>query len=211
MIDKKAARLRRASQTRRKIRELAKVRLAVHRTNTHIYAQLRSVDGKVLTSASTMEKEVRTALPNGVTKVVKGGRILGFAALTVVGDGDGAVGMGKGKAREVPVAVQKALEEARRKMFRVSLKNGTLQHAVIGKHGSSKVIMQPASEGTGIIAGGPMRAVFEVMGVTNVLAKCIGSTNPYNVVRATLDGLKRMNTPAQIAAKRGKSIEEITS
>src|SRR6266851_4995737 len=148
---------------------------------------------------------------NRVTKVVKGGRILGFAALTVVGDGDGAVGMGKGKAREVPVAVQKALEEARRKMFRVSLKNGTLQHAVIGKHGSSKVIMQPASEGTGIIAGGPMRAVFEVMGVTNVLAKCIGSTNPYNVVRATLDGLKRMNTPAQIAAKRGKSIEEITS
>src|SRR5262245_18029484 len=148
---------------------------------------------------------------NRVTKVVKGGRILGFAALTVVGDGDGAVGMGKGKAREVPVAVQKALEEARGKMFRVPLKNGTLQHAVIGRHGSSKVIMQPASEGTGIIAGGPMRAVFEVMGVTNVLAKCIGSTNPYNVVRATLDGLKRMNTPAQIAAKRGKSVEEITA
>src|SRR5215472_14858164 len=139
---------------------------------------------------------------NRVTKVVKGGRILGFAALTVVGDGDGAVGMGKGKAREVPVAVQKALEEARGKMFRVPLKNGTLQHAVIGRHGSSKVIMQPASEGTGIIAGGPMRAVFEVMGVTNVLAKCIGSTNPYNVVRATLDGLKRMNTPAQMAEKK---------
>ena len=148
---------------------------------------------------------------NRVTKVVKGGRILGFAALSVVGDGDGAIGMGKGKAREVPVAVQKSLEEARRKMIRVSLKNGTLQHAVIGRHGSSKVIMQPASEGTGIIAGGPMRAVFEVMGVTNVLAKCIGSTNPYNVVRATLDGLKRMNTPSQIAAKRGKSIEEITA
>ena len=103
---------------------------------------------------------------NRVTKVVKGGRILGFAALTVVGDGDGAVGMGKGKAREVPVAVQKALEEARRKMFRVTLKNGTLQHAVTGKHGSSKVIMLPASQGTGIIAGGPMRAVFEVLGVT---------------------------------------------
>src|SRR5881392_2925966 len=148
---------------------------------------------------------------NRVTKVVKGGRILGFAALTVVGDGDGAVGMGKGKAREVPVAVQKALEEARRKMFRVSLKNGTLQHAVIGKHGSSKVIMQPASEGTGIIAGGPMRAVFEVMGVTNVLGKCIGSTNPYNVVRATLQGLQAMNTPAEIAAKRGKKVEEILS
>src|SRR5471030_546946 len=112
---------------------------------------------------------------NRVTKVVKGGRILSFAALTVVGDGDGGVGMGKGKAREVPVAVQKAMEEARRKMFRVSLKNGTLHHAVMGRHGAAKVYMQPASEGTGIIAGGAMRAVFEVMGVTNVLAKCIGS------------------------------------
>jgi small subunit ribosomal protein S5 len=148
---------------------------------------------------------------NRVTKVVKGGRVLGFAALTVVGDGDGGVGMGKGKAREVPVAVQKSLEEARRKMFRVSLRNGTLQHAVIGRHGASKVLMQPASEGTGIIAGGPMRAVFEVMGVTNVLAKCIGSTNPYNVVRATLDGLKNMRTPAEVAAKRGKRVEEITA
>ena len=146
---------------------------------------------------------------NRVTKVVKGGRIMGFAALTVVGDGDGSVGMGKGKAREVPVAMQKALEEARRKMFRVSLKNGTLHHAVIGQHGASRVLMQPASEGTGIIAGGPMRAVFEVVGVTNVLAKIIGSTNPYNVVRATLDGLKKMNTPSEIAAKRGKTIDEI--
>ena len=148
---------------------------------------------------------------NRVTKVVKGGRVLGFAALTVVGDGDGGIGMGKGKAREVPVAVQKSLEEARRKLFRVSLRNGTLQHAVIGRHGASKVLMQPASEGTGIIAGGPMRAVFEVMGITNVLAKCIGSTNPYNVVRATLDGLKQMRTPAEVAAKRGKRIEEITA
>jgi small subunit ribosomal protein S5 len=148
---------------------------------------------------------------NRVTKVVKGGRVLGFAALTVVGDGDGGVGMGKGKAREVPVAVQKALEEARRRMFRVSLRNGTLQHAVIGRHGASKVLIQPASEGTGIIAGGPMRAVFEVMGVTNVLAKCIGSTNPYNVVRATLDGLKNMRTPSEVAAKRGKRVEEITA
>ncbi len=146
---------------------------------------------------------------NRVTKVVKGGRVLGFAALTVVGDGDGGIGMGKGKAREVPVAVQKSLEEARRKLFRVSLRNGTLQHAVIGRHGASKVLMQPASAGTGIIAGGPMRAVFEVMGITNVLAKCIGSTNPYNVVRATLQGLKAMNTPAEIAAKRGKSVDAI--
>ena len=146
---------------------------------------------------------------NRVTKVVKGGRVLGFAALTVVGDGDGRIGMGKGKAREVPVAVQKAMEEARRKMVKVNLKNGTLQHAVIGHHGSSRVYMQPASDGTGIIAGGPMRAVFEVMGVQNVLAKCLGSTNPYNVVRATIDGLTRMTTPAEIAAKRGKSVEEI--
>jgi small subunit ribosomal protein S5 len=147
---------------------------------------------------------------NRVTKVVKGGRILGFAALTVVGDGDGGVGMGKGKAREVPVAVQKAMDEARRKLFKVSLKGGTLQHAVMGEHGAARVFMQPASDGTGIIAGGPMRAIFEVMGVTNVLAKCIGSTNPYNVVRATLNGLAAMSTPAEIAAKRGKSVEEIT-
>ncbi|WP_028309894.1 30S ribosomal protein S5 [Derxia gummosa] len=146
---------------------------------------------------------------NRVTKVVKGGRILGFAALTVVGDGDGRVGMGKGKAREVPVAVQKAMDEARRKMFKVSLKGGTLQHSVVGKHGASTVLMSPAKEGTGVIAGGPMRAIFEVLGVTNVVAKSLGSTNPYNMVRATLNGLQAMNTPAEIAAKRGKSIEEI--
>ncbi len=148
---------------------------------------------------------------NRVTKVVKGGRVLGFAALTVVGDGDGGIGMGKGKAREVPVAVQKAMEEARRKLFKVKLKNGTLHHTVIGHHGAATVLMQPAHEGTGVIAGGPMRAVFEVMGVTNVLAKCFGSTNPYNVVRATLHGLRAMNTPAEIAAKRGKKVEEILS
>ncbi|MDA1117853.1 MAG: 30S ribosomal protein S5 [Proteobacteria bacterium] len=148
---------------------------------------------------------------NRVTKVVKGGRVLGFAALTVVGDGDGGIGMGKGKAREVPVAVQKAMEEARQKLFKVKLKNGTLHHTVIGHHGAATVLMQPAREGTGIIAGGPMRAVFDVMGVTNVLAKCFGSTNPYNVVRATLQGLQAMNTPAQIAAKRGKKVEDIFS
>jgi small subunit ribosomal protein S5 len=146
---------------------------------------------------------------NRVTKVVKGGRVLGFAALTVVGDGDGGIGMGKGKAREVPVAVQKAMEEARRRLVKIKLKNGTLHHAVKGYHGSAKVLMQPASEGTGIIAGGPMRAVFEVMGVTNILAKCFGSTNPYNVVRATLNALQSMNTPAEIAAKRGKKIDQI--
>ena len=146
---------------------------------------------------------------NRVTKVVKGGRVLGFAALAVVGDGDGGVGMGKGKAREVPVAVQKAMEEARKKLFKVGLRDGTLQHAVIGIHGAAKVYMQPASEGTGIIAGGPMRAIFEVMGVSDILAKCIGSTNPYNVVRATLNGLAAMNSPSEIALKRGKTVEEI--
>lgn len=146
---------------------------------------------------------------NRVTKVVKGGRIMSFAALTVVGDGSGSVGMGKGKSREVPVAVTKAMEDARRNMIKVNLKKGTLHHAVIGRHGAAKVYMQPASEGTGIIAGGPMRAIFEVMGVHNVLAKCIGSTNPYNIVRATLNGLKQMNTPSEIAAKRGKTVEEI--
>ena len=146
---------------------------------------------------------------NRVTKVVKGGRILSFAALTVVGDGDGGVGMGKGKAREVPVAVTKAMDEARRKMVKVTLKNGTFHHAVIGRHGASRVLIQPASEGTGIIAGGAMRAVFEVMGVHNVIAKCLGSTNPYNVVRATLNGLSQMMTPSEIAAKRGKTVAEI--
>jgi small subunit ribosomal protein S5 len=146
---------------------------------------------------------------NRVTKVVKGGRILGFAALTVVGDGDGGIGMGKGKSREVPVAVQKAMDEARRKLAKVALKNGTLQHTVIGKHGASSVLMQPAPSGTGIIAGGPMRAVFEVMGVTDIICKCIGSANPYNVVRATINGLMAINTPSEIAAKRGKTVEEI--
>jgi small subunit ribosomal protein S5 len=146
---------------------------------------------------------------NRVTKVVKGGRILGFAALTVVGDGDGRIGMGKGKSREVPVAVQKAMEEARRKMAKVSLRNGTVHHTVMGRHGATTVMIQPAPDGTGIIAGGAMRAVFEVVGVTNVVAKAHGSTNPYNIVRATIDGLSKVNTPAEIAAKRGLSVEKI--
>ena len=146
---------------------------------------------------------------NRVTKVVKGGRILGFAALTVVGDGDGRVGMGKGKAREVPVAVQKAMEAARRNLTKVSIKNGSLHHAVKGEHGASNVMMLPAAKGTGIIAGGPMRAVFEVVGITDVVAKSHGSSNPYNLVRATLDALKNSTTPADVAAKRGKSLEDI--
>jgi small subunit ribosomal protein S5 len=146
---------------------------------------------------------------NRVTKVVKGGRILGFAALTVVGDGDGKVGMGKGKAREVPVAVQKAMEQARRNMIKVSLKNGSIHHNVYGEHGAANVMMMPAAKGTGIIAGGPMRAVFEVLGITDVVAKSHGSSNPYNMVRATLDALKNSTTPANVAAKRGKTVEEI--
>jgi small subunit ribosomal protein S5 len=146
---------------------------------------------------------------NRVTKVVKGGRIMGFAALTVVGDGEGRIGMGKGKAREVPLAVSKAMDEARRNMLKVSLRNGSVHHNVVGNHGASKVLLAPAPAGTGIIAGGPMRAVFEVMGVTDIVAKSLGSTNPYNLVRATFDALRRSTTPADVAAKRGKSVEEI--
>ncbi|MCX7271470.1 MAG: hypothetical protein RLZZ566_960 [Pseudomonadota bacterium] len=146
---------------------------------------------------------------NRVTKVVKGGRILGFAALTVVGDGDGRVGMGKGKSKEVPAAVQKAMEEARRNMHKVSLKNGTIHHNVTGHHGAANVQMAPAPKGTGIIAGGPMRAVFEVMGITDIVAKSHGSSNPYNMVRATLDALIKSTTASEVAAKRGKSVEDL--
>ncbi len=144
-----------------------------------------------------------------VAKVVKGGRIFGFSALTVVGDGNGRVGYGTGKAREVPAAIQKAMESARKNMVNVNLNEGTLQHALNGVHGAAKVYMQPASEGTGIIAGGAMRAVFEVVGVHNVLAKCIGSSNPINVVQATIKGLDNMADPESVAAKRGKTVQEI--
>ncbi len=144
-----------------------------------------------------------------VAKVVKGGRIFGFSALTVVGDGQGRVGFGRGKAREVPVAIQKAMENARKNMVQVPLKGGTLQYPITAEHGAAKVYMQPASEGTGVIAGGPMRAVFDVVGVHDVLAKCIGSNNPVNVVRATIKGLAAMSSPEQVAAKRGKQVDEI--
>ncbi|MBI2732145.1 MAG: 30S ribosomal protein S5 [Aquabacterium sp.] len=146
---------------------------------------------------------------NRVTKVVKGGRIMGFAALTVVGDGDGRVGMGKGKAREVPLAVQKAMDQARRNMVKVPLKNGSVHHNLVGEHGAAKVLLAPAPAGTGIIAGGPMRAVFEVLGITDVVAKSLGSSNPYNMVRATFDALNKATTPAEVAAKRGLTVEEI--
>jgi small subunit ribosomal protein S5 len=146
---------------------------------------------------------------NRVAKVVKGGRQFGFTALTVVGDGKGRVGLGYGKAREVPVAIQKAMEKARKDMVTISLNGRTLWHPVMGVHGAAKVHMQPASEGTGVIAGGPMRAVFEVLGVQDVLAKCIGSRNAINVVRATIRGLQKMQYPKRVAAKRGKRVEEI--
>lgn len=144
-----------------------------------------------------------------VAKVVKGGRVFGFAALTVVGDGAGRVGYGVSKAREVPIAIQKSLEQARKNMRKVPLKGDTLQYPITNCTGAAKVFMQPASEGTGIIAGGAMRAVFEVVGVHNVLAKCIGTNNPINVVRATINGLTSMRNINQIAAKRGLSVDQI--
>lgn len=146
---------------------------------------------------------------NRVAKTVKGGRIFAFTALTVVGDGNGRVGFGRGKAREVPIAIQKAMEAARRNMITVELNGDTIQYPTKGAHGASKVYMQPASEGTGVIAGGAMRSVLEIAGIHNVLSKCYGSTNPVNVVRATFNALKSMSSPEAVAAKRGKSVEEI--
>lgn len=146
---------------------------------------------------------------NRVSKTVKGGRIFSFAALTVVGDGNGRVGFGYGKAREVPAAIQKAMEKARRNMVTVALNEGTIQHPVKGAHTGSRVFMQPANEGTGVIAGGAMRAVLEVAGVRDVLSKAYGSTNPINVVRATIDALVNMKSPEMVAAKRGKTVDEI--
>lgn len=162
--------------------------------------QQRQHDGELL------EKLVAV---NRVTKVVKGGRQFTFTALTVVGNGNGSIGYGYGKAKEVPVAIQKAMDQARKNLVKVALNKDTLQHPVVGKHGAAKVFMQPASEGTGIIAGGAMRAVFEVIGVKDVLAKCIGTRNAGNVVRATIDGLQKMTNPVDVANKRGKSVEEV--
>lgn len=148
---------------------------------------------------------------NRVAKVVKGGRIFGFTALTVVGDGNGRVGFGRGKAREVPLAIQKSMEAARRNMVDVDLNGSTIWYPVTARHGASKVYMQPASEGTGVIAGGTMRALFEAAGVHNVLAKCYGSTNPVNVIRATFKALSNIRSPEAIAEKRGKTVEEISA
>ncbi|QCU72687.1 30S ribosomal protein S5 [Luteimonas yindakuii] len=146
---------------------------------------------------------------NRVSKTVKGGRQFTFTALTVVGDGNGRVGFGYGKAREVPVAIQKSMEYARKNMSNIDLNGGTLFHTVKAGHGAARVFMQPASEGTGVIAGGAMRAVLEAVGVKDVLAKAVGSRNPINLVRATVRGLESMQSPGKIAAKRGKKVEEI--
>jgi small subunit ribosomal protein S5 len=142
-------------------------------------------------------------------KVVKGGRVFGFAAMVVVGDGKGKIGFGRGKAREVPVAIQKAMEQARKNMVYIPLAGTTIQHEIVWNYGASKVFMKPASEGTGVIAGGAMRAVFDVLGIQNILAKSIGSTNPNNIVRATISALQNMATPDYVAAKRGKTVEEV--
>ena len=159
--------------------------------------------------AKTEELQEKLVAVNRVSKVVKGGRQFGFTALTVVGDGKGRVGYGYGKARELPLAIQKGMPAARKNLFSIQLKNETLQYRLRGRHGATRVFMQPASEGTGIIAGGAMRAVFECAGVRNVLAKSYGSRNPINIVRATVNALADMHSPEQVAAKRGKTVEEI--
>jgi len=162
--------------------------------------------GDQRTEGDLQEKLVQV---NRVAKTVKGGRIMSFTALTVVGDGKGRVGYGRGKAREVPVAIQKAMESARRNMVQVQLVNGTLQYPIKAVHGASKVYMQPASEGTGVIAGGAMRSVLELAGVHNVLAKCYGSTNPVNVVHATFKALRSIESPGAVARRRGIDNAEI--
>jgi small subunit ribosomal protein S5 len=158
-------------------------------------------------SGSDLKEKLVTV--NRVSKTVKGGKKFAFTALTVVGDGAGRVGFGYGKAREVPQAISKAMDQARKNMINVALRSGTVQHEIWGTHGASRVFLRPASDGTGVIAGGAMRAVFEVAGVQNVLSKSFGSRNPINMVRATIDALKKMNMPSEIAAKRGKTVEEI--
>ena len=158
----------------------------------------------------TPEFADRLVAINRVSKTVKGGKRFGFAALVVVGDQRGRVGFGKGKAKEVPEAIRKATEQAKRQMIRVALRDGrTLHHDMEGRHGAGKVVMRTAVAGTGIIAGGPMRAVFEMLGLQDVVAKSIGSSNPYNMVRATIDGLKQETSPRQVAARRGKKVSEI--
>ena len=158
----------------------------------------------------TPEFADRLVAINRVSKTVKGGKRFGFAALVVVGDQRGRVGFGKGKAKEVPEAIRKATEQAKRNLIRVPLKEGrTLHHDMLGRHGAGKVVMRTAPEGTGIIAGGPMRAVFEMLGIKDVVSKSTGSQNPYNMIRATLDGLRKESSPRQVAARRGKKVADI--
>ncbi|TCM79632.1 30S ribosomal protein S5 [Rhodovulum steppense] len=158
----------------------------------------------------TPEFADRLVAINRVSKTVKGGKRFGFAALVVVGDQKGRVGFGKGKAKEVPEAIRKATEQAKRSMMRVPLREGrTLHHDMEGRHGAGRVVMRSAPQGTGIIAGGPMRAVFEMLGVQDVVAKSIGSQNPYNMIRATLDGLRKESSPRQVAQRRGKKVADI--
>ena len=158
---------------------------------------------------STLDLKEKVVFINRVTKVVKGGRNFRFSALVVVGDENGHVGVGMGKSIEIPEAIKKGIEDAKKNLVSVAMVGTTIPHRVNGKFGTANVLIMPAKEGTGVIAGGPMRAIFEVMGIVNVVAKSNGSTNPYNMVRATLDGLSKMSTPSEIAAKRGKSVEEI--
>lgn len=167
---------------------------------------MASVDRKKEEGDGLLERLVSV---NRVSKVVKGGRQFSFTALTVVGDGNGKIGFGYGKAKEVPIAIQKAMDKARKNIIQVDLKEGTLWHPIKAKHSGSKVYMQPASDGTGVIAGGAMRAVFDVVGVQNVLAKSQGSNNPQNLVRATINGLKNITSPESVAARRGKTIDEV--
>ena len=156
------------------------------------------------------EFQDRLVAINRVSKTVKGGKRFGFAALVVVGDQKGRVGYGKGKAREVPEAIRKATEQAKRQLIRVPLREGrTLHHDMNGRHGAGKVVMRTAPAGTGIIAGGPMRAVFEMLGIDDVVSKSLGSQNPYNMIRATIDGLQRQTSPRMVAQRRGKKVADI--
>ncbi|WP_420861398.1 30S ribosomal protein S5 [Algirhabdus cladophorae] len=166
--------------------------------------------GKGRDREETPEFADRLVAINRVSKTVKGGKRFGFAALVVVGDQKGRVGFGKGKAKEVPEAIRKATEQAKRQMIRVPLREGrTLHHDMAGRHGAGKVTMRTAPQGTGIIAGGPMRAVFEMLGVQDVVAKSIGSQNPYNMIRATIDGLQKESSPRMVAQRRGKKVADI--